>query len=40
MKDNLTIFIRLKDGTDIMFKGETQIVLGKENDGSLLKAEF
>lgn len=37
MKDNLTLFIHLKDGTTIMFKGETQIVLGKESDGSLLE---
>ena len=37
MKDNLTLFVHLKDGTNIMFKGETQVVLGNESDGSLLQ---
>ncbi len=37
MKDNLAAFVDLPDGTHIMFKGEVQIVLGKDSDGSLLK---
>ena len=37
MRDNLTAFVNLPDGTIIMFKGETQIILGEKSDGTLLK---